>query len=77
MDVTTQVKVIRIFINGHKFETTDSQLTGAQIKSLGSVPSGETLYLKHGNSDDPIADDKVVDLRNGLKFESAPDGGVS
>lgn len=75
--MATQVKVIHIFINGHKFESTESQLTGAQIKSLGGVPSGETLYLKHGNSDDPIADDKMVSLRNGLKFESAPDGGVS
>ncbi len=75
--MATQVKVIHIFINGHKFETTESQLTGAQIKSLGTVPNGETLYLKHGNSDDPIADDQVVKLRNGLKFESAPDGGVS
>lgn len=75
--MATQVKVIHIFINGHKFETVESELTGAQIKSLGGVPSGETLYLKHGNSDDPIADDHVVKLRNGLKFESAPDGGVS
>jgi hypothetical protein len=75
--VTNQVKAIHIFINGHKFETVESQLTGAQIKSLGGVPSGETLYLKHGNSEDPIADDKLVKLRNGLKFESAPDGGVS
>lgn len=75
--MATQVKVIHIFINGHKFETAEPQLTGAQIKSLGSVPGGETLYLKHGNSDDPIADDQIVKLRNGLKFESAPDGGVS
>ena len=75
--MATQVKVIHIFINGHKFETAESQLTGAQIKSLGSVPSGETLYVRHGNSDDPIADDQIVKLRNGLKFESAPDGGVS
>jgi hypothetical protein len=72
-----EVKHIHIFINGHKFETDESELTGAQIKSLGAVPSGETLYLKHGNSEDPIPDDQAVRLRNGLKFESAPDGGVS
>jgi hypothetical protein len=75
--MATQVKVVHIFINGHKFETAEAQLTGAQIKALGGVPVGETLYLKHGNTEDPLADDQIVKLRNGLKFESAPDGGVS
>ena len=50
---------------------------GAQIKTLGGVSSDETLFLRHGNADDPIADDQVVKVRNGMKFESAPDGGVS
>lgn len=75
--MATALKVIRFFVNGHKVETTESELTGAQIKALGGVPTGETLYLKHGNTEDPIADDQIVTLRNGMKFESAPDGGVS
>jgi hypothetical protein len=75
--MATQLKVIHFFVNGHKVETTESQLTGAAIKSLSGVSSGETLYLKHGNTEGPIADDQIVKLRNGLKFESAPDGGVS
>jgi hypothetical protein len=75
--MATALKVIRFFVNGHKVETTESELTGAQIKALGGVPSGETLFFKHGNVDDPIADDQVVELRNGMKFESAPDGNVS
>lgn len=75
--MATALKVIRFFVNGHKVETTESELTGAQIKALGGVPSGETLFLKHGNADDPIADDQVVSVRNGMKFKSAPDGGVS
>jgi hypothetical protein len=75
--MATALKVIRFFVNGHKVETTESELTGAQIKALGGVPSGETLFLKHGNVDDAIADERVVHMRNGMKFESAPDGGVS
>lgn len=75
--MATTLKVIRFFVNGHKVETTESEMTGAEIKTLGGVPSGETLFLKHGNTDDPIADDQVIEVRNGMKFESAPDGGVS
>jgi hypothetical protein len=75
--MATALKVIRFFVNGHKVETTESELTAAQIKALGGVPSGETLFLKHGNADYPITDDQVVELRNGMKFESAPDGNVS
>ena len=75
--MATTLKVIRFFVNGHRVETTESKLTGAQIKTLGGVPSGETLFLKHGNTDDPIADNQVIEVRNGMKFESAPDGGVS
>lgn len=75
--MATALKVIHFFVNGHKVETTETELTGAQIKALADVPGGETLYLKHGNTEDPIADDQVVKLRNGQHFESAPDGGVS
>jgi hypothetical protein len=75
--MATALKVIRFFVNGHKVETTETELTGAQIKQLGGVPMGETLYLKHGNTEDAVGNDQVVKLRNGMKFESAPDGGVS
>lgn len=33
--MVTALKVIRFFVNGHKVETTESELTGAQIKALG------------------------------------------
>lgn len=75
--MATALKMIRFFVNGNKVETTESELTGTEIKALGGVPNGETLFLKHGHDDDPIADDQVVQLRNGMKFESAPDGNVS
>lgn len=77
MQVEAPAKTLHIFINGHKVETAERALTGAQIKALGNVPAGEALFLRRGNSDERIADDQVVKLRNGMKFESAPDGGVS
>lgn len=77
MTTEAPAKTIHIFINGHKFDTDSRGLTGAEIRALGNVPAGETLYLRHGDKEDIVTDDEVVKLRNGLKFESAPDGGVS
>lgn len=77
MGTKAPAKSIHIFINGHKVDTSDSELTGAQIRALGSVPASETMYLRHGNREELIADDQVVKLRNAMHFESAPDGGVS
>lgn len=69
---------IEIPINGTKLLIDDGEYTGAQLKTLGHVPAGETLYLKHGNGpEDPIPDDKVVKVHPNMAFESAPDGGVS
>ena len=71
-------KKIQITINGTTLLIDDGEYTGAQLRQLGNVPAGETLYLKHGNGkEDPIADDEVVKVRPNMVFESAPDGGVS
>lgn len=71
-------KQITITINGTAFTVDDGELTGAQLKALGHVPTGETLYLKHGQGkEDRIDDAEVVKLHPNMVFESAPDGGVS
>lgn len=71
-------KQIQITVNGVELTIDDGEYTGAQIKELGHVPAGETLYLKHGNGkEDPIADTDIVKVHPDMVFESAPDGGVS
>ncbi len=71
-------KQIQITINGTTFTIDDGEYTGAQLKELGDVPAGETLFLKHGNGkEDPIGDNDIVKVHPNMVFESAPDGGVS
>jgi len=71
-------KQIQITINGTTLTIDDGEYTGAQLKLLGHVPAGETLYLKHGNGkEDPVGDSDVVKVHPNMDFESAPDGGVS
>jgi multiubiquitin len=71
-------KQITITINGTRLTIDDGEYTGAQLKELGHVPAGETLYLKHGQGkEDPIADTDTVKVHPNMVFVSAPDGGVS
>ncbi len=68
---------IKFFVNGHKVETDEHELTGAAIKALGEVPAGEVLFLREHGTERRIEDDTVVELKNGMHFVSAPDGKVS
>jgi hypothetical protein len=68
---------LKFFVNGHKVETDEEELTGAAIKALGEVPTGEVLYLREHGAERRIEDDTVVELKNGMQFMSAPDGNVS
>ncbi len=68
---------IKFFVNGHKVETDESELTGAAIKALGEVSADEVLYLLEHGSERRIEDDTPVELKNGVHFVSAPDGNVS
>src|SRR4051794_13656832 len=71
-------KQIKITINGIDLTIQDGEYTGAQLKELGRVPAGETLFLKHGaGKEDPIADTDIVKVHPNMVFESAPDGSVS
>lgn len=69
---------IKITINGIKFSIEDGEYTGAQLKAIGGVPPGETLFLKHGQGNEVrIEDAEVVKVHPNMEFESSPDGGVS
>jgi hypothetical protein len=64
------------FVDGQKFETEDSSITGALIKlKLPEAKRSYALYLEgHGNDpDELISDDITVDLDKGAKhFHTVP-----
>jgi hypothetical protein len=69
---------VEITINGTVYSTTKREMTGIEIKELGEVSPGETLFLKrHESSEERIGDEQIVELRDHTVFESSPDGGVS
>jgi hypothetical protein len=75
---TKPLKQVTITINGTSLTIDDGEYTGAQLKQLGHLPTGEDLYLKHGQGhEDLIADTDVLKVHPNMVFESAPAGGVS
>ncbi len=71
-------KKFPIFINDTKYFVTEEQMTGADLKKLGGVPSGNRLFKEtHGNEpDQAIGDNMVVELKAGDKFYDLPVGVV-
>jgi hypothetical protein len=72
--VATHTK-FEIFIDHHKFEVTQSILTGAQLRQLPSPPIGSDrdLYLeRHGGEDQLIGLEDQVKIENGLHFFTVP-----
>lgn len=69
---------ITIFVNDHRYAAPASQMTGAELKRLDNVPTGNRLYLEgHGShADTPIPDEQVIDLQSGMKFYDLPPGTV-
>jgi len=64
-----------IFINSKPFRITKPAMTGREIKDLGRGPSEYLLVLVvgepdevAGGDDEIIEDDKVVDLKPGMRF---------
>ncbi len=58
-------KTYKFFVGSEKYETTERELTGAQIKAyVPDVPTGTKLSLEgHGHDPDRIiADDEVVSM---------------
>jgi hypothetical protein len=60
-----------------KVEFDSAQATGRAIKMKagGSVEDG--LYFSNGGKDQEVADDEVVELKNGMHFTLIPNGRVS
>ena len=71
-------KTITITINGKAYQVAKgSALTGTQLKALGNVPAGETLFLEHGDDDRDDEDQRIdndreahLRARHGLRVGS-------
>lgn len=70
---------IPIEIDKKHYKASKSQMTGAELKGLGQVPSDYQLFLDipPGHGDDQlIPSDYMVTLKPGMKFHSVPPGNV-
>jgi hypothetical protein len=72
-------KLTVVQINGKDYELIEGKnYTGAELKAIGGVPPGETLFLEQGQGHErPISDTETVKIHPHMRFESSPDGGVS
>lgn len=64
-----------IQIDREHFKVTQPKLTGAQLRKLPNpdVPANRDLYeVRPGDDDLLIQDGDVVEMRNGLRFFTAP-----
>ena len=60
-----------IHIDKSKFEAPQSSLTGTELRALGSVPPGRTLWKEVPGGDDEVVEaDASVELKNGMHFYS-------
>jgi hypothetical protein len=65
----------QIQIDRNHYTVTQEKMTGAQIRHAPSPPIGpdrDLFLVVPGGSDRKIADDEVVEIRNGLRFFTAP-----
>ena len=66
---------VLIFIDGKEYRVRSDDLTGEQIRNLVTPPIGpdRDLWLDvPGGSDEKISNEKIVELRNGMHFFTAP-----
>lgn len=65
----------KIRIDREQYEVNQEQMTGAELRRVPPtpIPPDRDLYLVRPGQDDLlIADDDAVDIRNGLRFFTAP-----
>jgi hypothetical protein len=69
-------KGMTIFVNDVEYSVTDHRMTGAELKALASIPTGDHLYreVPGPRPDKLIADDEVVNLKKHDRFYSLPPG---
>jgi hypothetical protein len=65
----------QIQIDRNHFTVTQEKMTGAEIRQVPTPPIGpdrDLFLVVPGGSDRKIADNEVVEIRNGLRFFTAP-----
>ena len=71
----TNPKTIPIHIDKQQYKVAEGEMTGAEIRKIPPVPIAEKydLFLEvPGDEDEPIENDRKLDLRPGMHFFSAP-----
>src|SRR5438552_3305456 len=65
----------QIQIDRTHYTVTEPQMTGLQLRHVPNPPIGpdrDLFEVVAGGSDRKIADDEVVEIKNGLRFFTAP-----
>lgn len=67
---------VNIQLDGRHYEVDVTEMSGAQLKALGGIPSANLLFREvHGPGDDEqIQDSTVVHLHDGDRFYDMPPG---
>ena len=63
-----------IYVNNQPFETTEHELTGAQIKALAGIPPEYELFRVFGQNSTPVGNDERVRLHENEQFRAIPSG---
>jgi hypothetical protein len=66
---------LKIQIDRTHYEVTKSHMTGAEIRALPNPnigPDRDLFEVIPGGTDKKISDDQVVEIRNGMRFFTAP-----
>jgi hypothetical protein len=63
---------LKIMVNGRRFTTAATRLTGMQIKQLARVPERYEVFLFYGNECDLVADDESVEISDDEHFRAIP-----
>jgi len=74
MSIDTHTQIIHFKVNKKELTTSETVLTGAQIKSLAGADPTDLLELRKGDQKIPINNDEPVTMKNGLQFRTYPGG---
>jgi hypothetical protein len=73
LDATTAKRPVHIEVDGTRYETTEHEMNGLQIKALANRPPGNRLYRLEGDHQRvEIGDEETIHLHDGERFVTHP-----
>lgn len=73
LDATTAKRPVHIEVDGTRYETTEHEMNGLQIKALARRPPGNRLYRLEGDHQRvEIGDEETIHLHDGERFVTHP-----